>query len=206
MQDTEQGLLQAWAAGNNGAGEELFAQVFPILVRFFRNKVSLQETEDLVQKTLMALVEKHDRFRGDSSFKTFVIGMARIELLRFLRARHKREGRETDFEAVSIVDLDPSPSQVAAKHAEQQLLLLALRKIPVELQLVLELFYWEEMTAAEIAQVIDTPVGTAKSRLRRAKEKLDVALNELADSPGLMLSTMSDLDGWAARLRGELER
>jgi RNA polymerase sigma-70 factor (ECF subfamily) len=168
--------LHDWAAGDNRAGQALFSNIFPLLVRFFRNKVSGLECEDLVQKTMMALVEKHERFRGESSFRTFVLGMARIELLRFLRARHRKETRETDFEQVSVADLDPSPSEVTAQHQRERLLLEAFRAIPVELQLVLELHYWEDMTAAEIAQVIDKPVGTAKSRLRRAKERLEATL------------------------------
>ena len=141
MSTSEIELLRAWASGDAKAGDRLFVSVFPLLVRFFRNKVPGPEMEGLVQKTMMALVEKHERFRGDSSFKTFVIGMGRIELLRHLRSRHRREQREVDLEAVSIADLDPSPSQVSAQRAEQRLLLEALRRIPVELQLVLELFY-----------------------------------------------------------------
>lgn len=177
VNDLEHDLLRDWAAGDCQAGQALFAKIFPLLVRFFRNKLSALECEDLVQKTMMALVEKHDRFRGESSFRTFVLGMARIELLRYLRARHRREARETNFEEVSVADLDPSPSEVTAHHERQRLLLDAFRRIPIELQLVLELHYWEDMTAVEIAQVIGTPVGTAKSRLRRAKERLEATVS-----------------------------
>ena len=66
---------------------------------------------------------------------------------------------------------------------------------------MLELYYWEEMTAVEIAEVVECPVGTAKSRLRRAKEQLEAALVEIAESPELARSTMSNLAHWAAGLR-----
>lgn len=169
--DAHKELLDAWAEGDRRAGDQLFRQVFPVLIRFFGNKVPAADTEDLVQHTLEALVEKRDRFRADSRFTTFAIGMARIELLRYLRQRHgSTQGKVVDFEARSVADLDPGPSQMAAVRDEHRLLLAALRRIPVELQIVLELHYWEELTTAEMAEVIDVPVGTIKSRLRRARE------------------------------------
>ena len=90
---------------------------------------------------------------------------------------------------------------MAAKASEEKLLLAALRAIPVELQLVLELHYWEEMTMAEIAEVIEVPVGTAKSRMRRAKEKLEAAMGAISADPSLRQSTVSGLDDWAKGLR-----
>ena len=201
VSQSDETLLAAWAKGDKKAGDQLFERVFPILLRFFRNKVSLAEAEDLVQRSLETLVQKHERFRGVSSFTTFVIGIARIELLRHLRARHKLQKREGAELEVSIADLDPSPSAVAAKASEEKLLLAALRAIPVELQLVLELHYWEEMTMAEIAEVIEVPVGTAKSRMRRAKEKLEAVMGAISADPSLRQSTVSGLDDWAKGLR-----
>jgi RNA polymerase sigma-70 factor (ECF subfamily) len=204
MSQPEAQLLSRWAAGDQKAGADLFTMVFPVLVRFFRNKVSLSDCEDLVQKTMMALVEKHDRYRAESSFKSFVLGMGRIEFLRWLRTKQRKQGREDPFEQLSVMDLGTSPSAVAAKHQEEQVLLSALRRIPVELQMVLEMHYWEEMTAAEIAEVIQVPVGTAKSRIRRAKEKLEGAMAEVAASPDLLQRTMADLETWAAQLKDQL--
>lgn len=206
MPDDEARLLTRWAAGEQAAGADLFSMLFPLLVRFFRNKASLADCEDLVQRTLMSLVEKHGTYRTQSSFRSFVLGMARIEFLRWLRTKQRKQGREDVFENLSLMDLGASPSAIAAKKQEQQVLLSALRRIPIELQIVLEMHYWEEMTAAEIADAIDVPVGTAKSRIRRAKERLETAMAEVAASPALLQRTMANLEDWVARLKDELAR
>ena len=88
-----------------------------------------------------------------------------------------------------------------AKRREERLLLEALRSIPLDHQIALELYYWQEMTAAELAAVLDIPEGTIRSRLRRAKHLLEEQLAELAQSPDLLETTMANLDEWARNLR-----
>ena len=89
-----------------------------------------------------------------------------------------------------------------AQRREQQLLLEGLRRIPVELQVALELHYWEQMSDAEIARALDMPLGTAKSRIRRARQLLGERMAELAASPAELQSTLANLEQWAEQLRG----
>jgi RNA polymerase sigma factor (sigma-70 family) len=66
-------------------------------------------------------------------------------------------------------------------HRERvQLLYAALQGLPLDFQISLELFYWEELTAAEIGVVLGVPEGTVRSRLRRARELLGERLKALA--------------------------
>jgi hypothetical protein len=66
------------------------------------------------------------------------------------------------------------------------LLLQAMRKIPLESQMILELYYWENMTAKDIGDVLEIPEGTARTRIRRAKQLLEAQLGELATSPAVL--------------------
>ncbi len=108
--------------------------------------------------------------------------------------------------------MEPSPPDavlVAAwqrgdADAGERLFLAALRRIPVESQAVLELTYWEKMTAAEVAEVFDIAVGTAKSRLRRARQQLSAAASRIARAPELLESTMGGLERWVEQLREQL--
>jgi RNA polymerase sigma-70 factor (ECF subfamily) len=93
---------------------------------------------------------------------------------------------------------------VVARDQDQQKLLLALRRIPLDSQVALELHYWEAMTAAEIGQVLDVPLGTAKTRLRRAKQLLEAELLALDFGPTRLDPTGSGLDTWARSVRGAL--
>ncbi|MEZ4451649.1 MAG: sigma-70 family RNA polymerase sigma factor [Nannocystaceae bacterium] len=196
-------LLDAWRAGDLEAGSRLFDRHFESIHRFLRHKVG-DDTDEVMQRTLLACVESRDRFRGASSFRTFLFGVARLELLAHYRRRRKSDAH-VNFESKSFFDLDPSPSTVVARHKEQQLLHEALRRLPVDLQIALELHYWEGMSATEVATVLEIPPGTVKSRLRRAKELLRETMESLAMSKAQLESTLGDLDGWARSL-GEVLR
>ncbi len=191
-------LLDKWRAGDLDAGSELFDRHFESIHRFLRNKVG-DDTDEVMQRTLLACVESRDRFRGASSFRTFLFGVARLELLSHYRRKRKLDA-QVGFESRSFHDLDPSPSTIVARHMEQRLLLEALRRLPVDLQIALELHYWEAMSATEIATVLEIPAGTVKSRLRRAKELLRVTMGQLALNKDQLESTMGDLGGWAKSL------
>ena len=68
----------------------------------------------------------------------------------------------------------------------------------------MELYYWEALTGAELGLVLDVPEGTARTRLRRAKQLLEEAMTELAESPEQLRTTMGDLEAWARGIRDEV--
>lgn len=197
-------LLQAWRDGDESAGRDLFARYFESVYRFFRNKVD-DAAEDLTQQTFMGLVQGRDRFRGEASFRTYIFMIARKRLYSFLR-KAQRGTDSLNAEQQSVADLGlMSPSRVVANRQEQKLLLRALRTLPIEMQVALELFYWEELTVTEIGDVLETPVGTVKSRLQRARARLDTAIAQLADSEALLHSTMDNFERWAKDLQVQLK-
>ncbi len=195
-------LLDAWRDGDRKAGEELFERHFDAVARFFRNKVD-HGIDDLIQRTFLACVETKDRFRGDSSFRTYLFAVAHNVLGKHFRSK-KRHGDKIDFGVTSVFDLSPSPSVIVAKHREQQVLLQALRKIPLENQVVLELYYWEKLSAREVATVVGVPEGTARTRIRRAKQLLEQEMGNLLGNKDQLETTMANLDSWAASLRDQL--
>ncbi|MEZ4384919.1 MAG: RNA polymerase sigma factor [Nannocystaceae bacterium] len=194
-------LLAAWRAGDLRAGEALFDRHIASIHRFFKNKLGDTDAiEDLVQRTFMACVEGRDRFREDSSFRSYLFGIAHNLLCDHFRER-RRGRRALDFEALSAVDLGVGPLTVIGQRREVRLLLEALRRIPLRFQVVLELSYWEDMTSFEIADVLGLPAATARSRLRRARELLGDEIAALAGSAELRESTTANLDRWAEELR-----
>lgn len=199
--DTE--LLDAWCGGDPQAGNALFQRHFDAICRFFRNKVGHDEVEDLVQRTMLACVASHRSFRRDASFRTYLFTLARNEVYaHYTRRRPKQDA--LDLGTVSVEDLGPSPTHLLAARDEELLLLRALRRIPLDLQIALELHFYEAMTGPELAVVLDIPEGTVRSRLRRAKECIKQQIEQLASSPQLRRSTLGDLDQWAGQLRERL--
>ena len=199
---TDAELLDAWRNGDRKSGEELFERHFDAVARFFRNKVD-HGIDDLIQRTFLACVESKDKFRGDSSFRTYLFGVAHNVLGKHFRSK-KRHGDKIDFGVTSVFDLSPSPSVIVAKHREQQVLLQALRKIPLDHQIVLELYYWEKLSAREVAEVVQVPEGTARTRIRRAKQLLEEEMAKLMGNKDQLETTIANLDSWAASLRDQV--
>jgi RNA polymerase sigma factor (sigma-70 family) len=100
-----------------------------------------------------------------------------------------------------VADLGAGPGTIAAAKAEQKLLLQALRRIPVDFQIAVELYYWEGLSTRELAEVLDVPEGTVRSRLARAREHLAKQMHDLAQSPALAESTIGDFERWARSLK-----
>jgi RNA polymerase sigma factor (sigma-70 family) len=196
-------LLEAWRAGDAAAANELFDRWFRLLYLFFRTKVDDGVAEDLVQQTLMACVQSLPGFRGEASFRTYVLRAAKSRLYNWYDARARREAV---FEPAitSCVELGVSPSFARGTREEQLLLLQALRGIPLELQIALELHYFERMRGPELALVLELPEGTVRSRLRRGLELLRQRFAELASGSAMLESTMSNLDDWAADIQQAL--
>lgn len=200
MDDFE--LLDRWRGGDVAAGNQLLRRHFDALYRFFTNKAA-DQADDLIQATMMACVRGRESFRKQCSFKSFLFVVARHELYRFIK-KHHRSREVFDPQLQSAADLGPSPSTALARRKEQRLLLQALRRIPLELQIVLELHYWESLTTAELAEVMEIPQGTVKSRLRRARQALEREMTALAESPQDLRSTLDNLDHWVANIRANL--
>ncbi|MBL8948367.1 MAG: sigma-70 family RNA polymerase sigma factor [Myxococcales bacterium] len=189
-------LLEAWRAGDPTAGRALFERHIGLLSRFFRNKAG-DETEELIQRTFLACVESRDRVRDGAAFRTYLLRVARSKLYKHYAS--VRPQVELDAMSVSIADLQPSPSVVLAQRQHDRALLEALRCLPLELQLAIELHYWEGMSTAELAELLELPQGTVKTRLMRARERLREAL-----AAALASGVPDDdehLDAWARSLR-----
>lgn len=192
--DDDHALLEAWRAGDDDAGEALFDRHFESVYRFFCNKVG-RDVDDLVQQTFMGCLEARQRLRGDASFRTFLFAVARRQILRYREGRYGTKAGP-DFQESRVADLDASPTQLAVEHEQQALLLRALRRLPLDLQILVELFYWEGMRSAELAEVLEIPHGTVRSRLRRARESLREQVERLAADPELAQSTLGDFEHW----------
>jgi RNA polymerase sigma factor (sigma-70 family) len=197
---TDFDLLDAWRAGDRAAGDRLFERHFKGLFRFFRSKVDDAIAEDLTQTCFLACVDGKDAFRGSASFRTYLFSIARNQLYMHFRKRG-RQDKVIEFVTASVADLGAGPGTIAAAKAEQKLLLQALRRIPVDFQIAVELYYWEGLSTRELAEVLDVPEGTVRSRLARAREHLAKQMHDLAQSPALAESTIGDFERWARSLK-----
>ncbi len=194
MEDEQ--LLEAWRGGDEVAGRELFRRHFDAVFWFFRNKIDLG-AEDLAQDTFVALVRNKQSAGRSGSFRAYLFTIARSKLIDALRSRGA--GLAVDPLQSSVAELGLTPSAVIDGRREQVQLLAALRTLPIELQTLLELRFFEQLSGPELAEVLELPEGTVRSRLRRALELLrERFVVEVADSE----ASETDFERWAQELRG----
>jgi RNA polymerase sigma factor (sigma-70 family) len=196
--DDDAQLLERWRGGDRGSGELLFDRYYDAVTRFFANKIA-ENPSDLVQETFTACLQGRDRLRDSQSFRSYLFGIAYNVLRQAYRGR-RIAGDRFDPATHSAADASPGPGTMMADTAEQRLLLEGLRRIPLDHQVVLELFYWEDMTSAAIADTLGEPHGTIRTRLRRARELLREAIARMEADAEVLSATQSNLDGWARRL------
>lgn len=201
MQDDAE-LLAAWRGGDPKAGQALFERYFDQVSRFFINKVPFDH-EDLIQETFIACVGGRDRIRDDTRFRSYLFSTAYNVLKRYF-GRNAGPRRPEELEASTAQDLAPGPSTLMRASEQDRLLLDALRRIPLELQVVLELGYWEGMSSAEIGEALGISPTTARTRMFRGREKLFGILAKTAPK-GDSSSSVADLDDWAKRVRASLD-
>jgi len=179
LEDRE--LLERWRDGDREAGDTLFERHFKSVRRFFKSKVGPAHAEDLIQRTFLGCLDSMHRYRGEAPFRGYLFAIARNELYSHFRRNSARKGHEVDTSIHSVIDLRTGVSTALAKNDERQLVLLALRHLPVEMQLLLELAYWEELPTHELAEVFAVSTITIRTRKHRARDKLRKLIDQLRD-------------------------
>jgi RNA polymerase sigma-70 factor (ECF subfamily) len=174
MADADRDLLEMWRGGDRGAGEQLLERHIDSLHRFFENKCSRTDADELVQATLVACLDAKDRFRGDATFRTFLFSIARNKLYRHLRDRS--HSLVVDTTTTSIAEIITTQRTVMERDQARRALLDALRRLSIDEQMLLELHYWEDLDTLELASVFEAPPATIRTWLFRARGKLRALL------------------------------
>lgn len=189
-------LLSRWRDGDASAGNVLFNRHFGAVCRFFV-ATNVDGIDDAVQQTFLACIE--GKTHEIANFRAYLFGIARNVLRRKLR-EHARDGRYFDPMQSSIADLRTSPSGLVARSEQCQVLHGAMVRLPLDLQIVVQLTYWERLTTRDIATALGIPEGTAKTRLRRAKQLLAQELETSPAPAALVHEVMLDMERWTREL------
>lgn len=192
-------LLRAWRAQDGAAGNQLVRRHFASVFSFLRSKVP-EHVDDLVQRTFLACVESVDRIDESRSFRAYLFGIARRQLIYHYR-RDRQHSDRFDPMLESVHDASRSPSQHAAAREARDQVLEALRRLPLDLQITLELHYWEAMKTDEIADALALPPGTVRGQLQRGRARLREALEESPSPHAMGAIVARALDEWATGLR-----
>lgn len=119
-----------------------------------------EDTEDAVSNAILKAYENLNQLRNIHKFKPWITTITKNEALKIRKKRLMLPGDEA-------METMMKPVQ---EHYDE--LWDVLHKMREEYRLVLVLFYYNDLSLKDIAQVLDTPIGTVKSRLSRGKEML----------------------------------
>ena len=140
--------------------------------------------EDVVQETMIKAWEASDSFRGDSSLRTWVLRIAHNSAIDALRRRRDQATAPEDLPETSEGDPDGDPARRAAGRADLEQLATAMGRLDELSRSVVVLREVEGMSYQQIADAVDVPVATVKTRLLRARRVLHSAvLDQETDEP-----------------------
>lgn len=172
----ERRLLARVAGGDREAFRELYIAYHRRLARFLTRLTRHYEiAEEVINDTLWVVWRKAGDFRGDSRVSTWIMGIAYRRALKTLRSRNRALLEAVPIENEPLV----APDELGAAETSEWIL-LAMRHLPTEQRLALEFAYGYGHSCEEIAQIMDCPVNTVKTRLFHARAKLRALLPGLA--------------------------
>jgi RNA polymerase sigma-70 factor, ECF subfamily len=172
-------LLRAIVGHDRTAFRELFLIYHRRLARFLMRVTSQHDLiEEIINDTLWTVWQKAGEFRGASRVSTWIVGIAYRRALKTLR--QVKQARVADSDDLSVVT---AASKAQAHDDDRQWLELALAELPLEQRLVLEFAYLMGHSCEEIAEIMQCPVNTVKTRMFHARQKLRLSLPRLAGTP-----------------------
>lgn len=130
--------------------------------------------EDAVQEAFVSLWRQAPRFDAErGQVRSWLLTIVHHKAIDVVRRRTNRPERQLPEEAAELFEgRDPRPEAIAEWSMEARAVREAVRLIPDEQRLTVEMAYFRGMTHAEIAEEMGVPLGTVKSRLRIAMDKM----------------------------------
>ena len=137
-----------------------------------------EESFDLTQKTFLRAMRYLHTLREDRKFASWLYSIARQQSVDYLRRCGRRSKLEAQLGRQPSPDALPRPEETLVKNDETQLAIQLLRDLEPELREPLVLHYLEDFSLDDIVDIMESPKGTIKSRLHRARKILRTQLEE----------------------------
>jgi RNA polymerase sigma-70 factor (ECF subfamily) len=163
--------------------EKLVDISYPSLYRIAFS-LTRQESEacDLTQETFLIWARKGHQVRDDTKVKSWLFTTLHREYLQ----KHRRRVRFPEVEVESAEGELPEIAPISTERLDRQNVLEALGRLDANFQAALALFYLEDHTYPEIAEILQIPLGTVKSRISRGIAQLQVILaDSLSSAPSV---------------------
>ncbi len=177
--------METWQSGNKSAFQALFRQYERLV---FKNAYLMtgtrEDAEDVLQEVFISVWRSRHTF--DPEKGSLVTWLHRITVNECLRRRRKKKPDPLPLDGLDPADTrHTSQEEIMASQQEYERLLRALDSLDRKHRAVLVLRYFNDLSYAEIAQAMDIPLGTVKSRINQTLKLLRGRLGGEATRRGL---------------------
>jgi RNA polymerase sigma-70 factor (ECF subfamily) len=181
--ESDDALIKAIAAGSRSAMRTLYARHHVRVFRFIAHLVTdTGRAEDLVNEVFIDVWSQAGRFEGRSQVSTWILSIARYKALSALLAQRRRRIVELDDTAMGLIeDTADTPEQSLLKQDCSAQLRTCLAQMSREHREVIELVYYREKSVEEVAEIIQMPKNTVKTRMFYARKRLAQVLSTHQD-------------------------
>jgi RNA polymerase sigma-70 factor (ECF subfamily) len=179
-------LLGRIAEADESAFKELYRAFSRRLYAYVLRQIDdPSQAEEIVADTLYEVWRAPTRFRGESQFSTWLIGVARNKVLMAFRSR-KPDAKHDDLDAVaeSVANDDPSAFDLLAQRQREGNVRVCMSKLSSDHRECVHLVFYEGMALAEVAAIQGCPENTVKTRLFHARQKLKNCLKLMLQREG----------------------
>lgn len=176
----EQLLIEKVLAGDDRAFGCLVDRyqdmAYTIAVRLLKDRA---EAEDIVQESFIKSYEVLHTFRGESKFSTWIYKIVYRKSLDRLKALKRKHAESYDDirEGEIRTEGEETAYQVLLRKERKQLLLDTISRLPAEEQTLITLYYFEEASIREVAEILGISMENVKVKLFRSRKKLYNLLN-----------------------------
>ena len=191
LQDVDAELVRRVQRGDSAA--------FDLLVRKYQHRVvaligryvhDWSECQDVAQDTFLRAYRALGNFRGDAQFSTWLHRIA-VNTAKNHLVAHKRRppGEDIDvddaeqFESALRLRDNDTPERELMRQEMERTVMSAVEALPEELRTAITLREVEGMSYEDIAQKMQCPIGTVRSRIFRARDAIDTRLRPLMEAP-----------------------
>lgn len=173
-------LLARIREGDGSAFEQLYRLYHPRLSRFLLALIRRPTlVEEVLDDTMMVVWSRPDSFHGASKLSTWIFAIAYRKAMKGLR---QQDEAVEDKDAENRVSLEAGPDDTSGRARIHRLLVQATAELSAAHRAVVDLTFFHELSYREIADILDCPVDTVKTRMFHARRHLRKRLGgELAD-------------------------
>ncbi|HET7036474.1 MAG TPA: sigma-70 family RNA polymerase sigma factor [Thermomicrobiaceae bacterium] len=177
---SDEDLLRQMAGGEHAALQDLHRRYAPLIFNLAAQSLDRPAAEEIVQDVFVALWRHAGTFDPEKgSARGWILRIAHLRVLNELRRRSRRPRAIPDPEGLqlgALADAGPDPSEVVWQDYRRATLRAAVNRLPPAQRQALSLAYFEDLTHEQIANYLQVPLGTVKTRIRAGVQKLRGAL------------------------------